>query len=216
MQHTKKKGKQAVEYALFEVLKKGNLDSYEEFVAKDVTIHHLEQPLYPLLTLGSTKAKHIDKEHSKAFYIHKLHIDTMIEEKKQIAVRWRFEGNHHQTFFHIPASHQEIRVSGQTIYTINEEDKIATVWQAWDVLGLLKQLNKPSEKEGKLHLLSLQEKRCIQFLLLGKTSKETASAMNLSHRTVEFYFENIKNKLQCHTKKEIFLYAYFLEKNGSL
>jgi DNA-binding CsgD family transcriptional regulator len=55
--------------------------------------------------------------------------------------------------------------------------------------------------------LSPREKQCIKLLLAGKTAKETAAILKLSHRTIEFYFENIKNKLSCSTKQEIFFLA---------
>ncbi|MBA3814997.1 MAG: autoinducer binding domain-containing protein [Parachlamydiaceae bacterium] len=54
------------------------------------------------------------------------------------------------------------------------------------------------------YLLSHREKLCLQWLIKGKSSKETASRMGISPRTVESYFENIKNKLSCWSKNEIF------------
>lgn len=55
----------------------------------------------------------------------------------------------------------------------------------------------------KLALLSTRERECIKHFLLGKSSRETGQALNLSPRTVEFYFENIKNKWGCLNKREI-------------
>ncbi len=64
--------------------------------------------------------------------------------------------------------------------------------------------------------LSKREKQCIEYLLRGKSTKETAFSLNLSPRTVEFYFENIKNKLSLSTKQEILLLAKTYEKWGLL
>lgn len=58
-----------------------------------------------------------------------------------------------------------------------------------------------------LEQLSEREKQCIKLLLEGRTAKESAGILKLSHRTVEFYFENIKNKLSCSSKQEIFQLA---------
>jgi DNA-binding CsgD family transcriptional regulator len=51
--------------------------------------------------------------------------------------------------------------------------------------------------------LSPQEKKCLEWIYLGKTLKETAEYLDLSQRTVEYYFENIKNKFGCRTKSEL-------------
>jgi len=74
----------------------------------------------------------------------------------------------------------------------------------------LKAYLKDLGKEREIQLagqLSRREKQCIQLLLAGMSAKESAKALKLSHRTVEFYFENIKNKLFCSTKPEIFQLA---------
>lgn len=51
--------------------------------------------------------------------------------------------------------------------------------------------------------LSPREKECIKFLLADQSAKQTALLMGLSTRTVEYYFENIKNKLNCYSKYEL-------------
>ena len=63
--------------------------------------------------------------------------------------------------------------------------------------------------------LSRQEKRCIE-LLTNNTAKETAVIMKLSHRTVESYLENIKNKLNFDSKAEILEKKWALQKIGIL
>ena len=51
--------------------------------------------------------------------------------------------------------------------------------------------------------LSSREMQLIQYLLKGYTAKQIANALQLSHRTVEFYIANIKTKLQCFTKAQL-------------
>jgi DNA-binding CsgD family transcriptional regulator len=51
--------------------------------------------------------------------------------------------------------------------------------------------------------LSSRELECIFLYHKGKTAKETARALNISQRTVETYFENIKNKLNCYSKDQV-------------
>lgn len=54
-----------------------------------------------------------------------------------------------------------------------------------------------------LSALSSREKECLELFLQGKTAQQTALLLNLSRRTVETYFENIKDKLGCLSKAEI-------------
>lgn len=50
---------------------------------------------------------------------------------------------------------------------------------------------------------SNQEIKCLQLLLSGKTIKLIGLHMSLSPRTVEYYLNNIKRKLQVKTKSEL-------------
>jgi len=65
-------------------------------------------------------------------------------------------------------------------------------------------------------LFSKREKQCLKWLLEGKSSKITANLMGLSSRTIESYFENIKSKLGCWSKNEVFEIARILENLGLL
>lgn len=51
--------------------------------------------------------------------------------------------------------------------------------------------------------LSYQEIRCLELYKLGHSSQESAAILKLSQRTVESYFDNIKNKLGCRSKTEL-------------
>lgn len=64
--------------------------------------------------------------------------------------------------------------------------------------------------------LSAREKQCVKLLADGKSAKETGDLLKLSPRTVEYYFENIKNKLSCSNKQEIFSLAKTFEELGLL
>ena len=64
--------------------------------------------------------------------------------------------------------------------------------------------------------LSPRERQCVKSLLLGKSAKVTAADLKLSSRTIEFYFENIKNKFGCFNKAEVFSLSKKLEEIGLL
>ena len=55
---------------------------------------------------------------------------------------------------------------------------------------------------GKIRI-SRREAQCILFLLKSYTAEDIASALDLSARSIESYFVNIKNKLNVHHKSDI-------------
>lgn len=69
-------------------------------------------------------------------------------------------------------------------------------------LAFYKDIGMEQELE-MMRKLSERERDCLKLLLKDNSAKETAQKLGLSPRTVEFYFENIKNKLSCINKKEI-------------
>lgn len=87
-------------------------------------------------------------------------------------------------------------------------------------IGLLTQTlppNKilPGKYLGNIYL-SQRQNECLQLLLQGKTSKQIGRILELSHRTVEYYFEHIKTKLGVFSKagliEKAMPYYYFAEK----
>lgn len=51
--------------------------------------------------------------------------------------------------------------------------------------------------------LSKRESECIYYLIRGMTAKQIGKTMGLSNRTVEFYLDNAKSKLNCTNKFEL-------------
>lgn len=76
----------------------------------------------------------------------------------------------------------------------------------------------PSQKILELHQsylttksrdfkLTQRETECLCYLVRGKTAKSIAQLLKLSPRTVEYYLDNIKNKLGCRTKSQLIEWA---------
>lgn len=51
--------------------------------------------------------------------------------------------------------------------------------------------------------LSIQEQKCLELFKQGKSAQSTGAILGLSRRTVEHYFESIKNKLNCQSKWDL-------------
>lgn len=72
------------------------------------------------------------------------------------------------------------------------------------------------EMAKKSFLLTPRERECLHHFLQGKTAGETADILSLSSRTVEFYFDNIKDKLGCLSKREVLAVAKHFNEFGLL
>lgn len=80
--------------------------------------------------------------------------------------------------------------------------------------------NKNKDRINKIHFLrkinkiddqlitpvdfSPRELTCINYFLKGKTAREIGELTGLSRRTIEHYLENIKSKIGCFSKSELF------------
>ena len=53
------------------------------------------------------------------------------------------------------------------------------------------------------YALSNRELQCLELILQNKITKQIANLLNLTTRTAETYIENLKKKLDCHTKNEM-------------
>lgn len=214
-----KKNKSIVEHVIHEFLGKGNLSQYELLVAKNVTIHCPPswQKLHAPSVKGIKTVKQLDRAYSSALRMQKVTISDLLADQDKILARWSCEGIHAKDLFDIEASRRRFILTGQTLYRFNPKEQVAEVWQAWDMLGLLGQLQIPFNEDKvfqKAASLSARERDCLKYLLLGKTAKETGLLMKLSFRTVEYYFENIKDKLGCYSKRELIACAHLLEKHS--
>jgi DNA-binding NarL/FixJ family response regulator len=56
-------------------------------------------------------------------------------------------------------------------------------------------------------LTTARVRECMRLLITGLTVREIVQALGLSSRTVESYFENIKNKLNSWSKKDIYMFS---------
>lgn len=61
--------------------------------------------------------------------------------------------------------------------------------------------------------ISKREIECLYFLMKGKSARETGLHLNLSQRTVEYYVNSLKDKLNCAKKSDIIEKVLKLLKN---
>ncbi|MBX9586087.1 MAG: helix-turn-helix transcriptional regulator [Gammaproteobacteria bacterium] len=62
----------------------------------------------------------------------------------------------------------------------------------------------------EINTITPREWDCLKLSLQSMSSKECAKILKISHRTVEFHLENLKNKFKCSNKKELISKASFI------
>jgi len=58
-----------------------------------------------------------------------------------------------------------------------------------------------SADETGVHL-TMREAQIMVLSIMGNTAKEVSRRLGISYRTVEYYIENIKRKLDCNSKRD--------------
>ncbi len=79
-------------------------------------------------------------------------------------------------------------------------------WNADPTVPLSRKNPRAKEFLKELFPLSNREMQCLELYLRGETAQSTAAILGLSQRTVESYFESIKQKLHCSSKSELLQY----------
>lgn len=85
---------------------------------------------------------------------------------------------------------------------------IEAVCQRQESIDLRRRENRPMKQYrlggefGQL-CLTFREAQCTYFFIKGHTMRAIAERLGLSARTVEFYLENIKTKLNCVNKSDL-------------
>lgn len=96
-----------------------------------------------------------------------------------------------------------VGIAGVSVDILSCQDINNTTLSKFNALLQTQRLN---QQDKLCRLLSPREHACANHYLNGKTAKETARLMHISHRTVEQHFTNIKIKLGLRCKRELHNY----------
>jgi steroid delta-isomerase-like uncharacterized protein len=208
---------------------RGDTSLYDQLFSEEVQLYG---PASGQVIKGLATLKKIDRGYYKAYPGARFKIEAISGYGNEVVARWTCEGAYKEDYKGITPKKKEFSIWGVSIYRIGKGE-IQEVRTFWDRLGILEQIGEihihtDPVKPGyyadllkglgmekyleKASLLSRRERECLEFLLQGKTAKETAALLGLSHRTVESYFENIKKKLKCSNKGQLFSTAEVLRK----
>lgn len=208
---------QLVQKLLEGTLDPKSISAYDQFFAETIRMHGPFNGYEGDLNLPL--AKEFDAWLAKTVRKEKMDLQEIFAHEDKVIVYWILHCTQYQTG-------NKYTISGTSMYRI-ADNKINEIWQSWDTSSLIEVLeNDPDfsspqafleaakndpitlfglEKYRKqVDLLSARECECLKQLLLGKTAAEIGQSFYLSPRTIESYLENLKEKLSCHSKRELF------------
>lgn len=208
---------------------RNDISLYDEIFSEKVVLYG---PASDQVVKGLNALKRVDRGYHKAYPGAQFELEEIFGVGDQVIVRWSCRAVYKKGHKGITPKKNEFCIWGLSIYKVRK-GKIAEIRQFWDRLGILEQIGEIRVRTDpvepgyyaeilsalgmenyleKATLLSSREKECLELLLQGKTAKETAAALHLSPRTVESYFVNLKKKLKCTHKGDLFSAALILKK----
>jgi steroid delta-isomerase-like uncharacterized protein len=131
------RARQIVQRLFDEVYTGGNINVLDQLVSNNIRIH--DQSL-PNAKPGLSYYRELETSYARAFPSKKATIDELIVSGDRVIVRWTCKGSHEGEYQGTPATHRKFTVSGISIFQITN-DRVSEIWQSWDRLSLLEQLN---------------------------------------------------------------------------
>lgn len=208
---------QLVQKLLEGTLDPKNISTYDQIFAENIRMHGPFNGYEGDLNLSL--AKEFDAWLAKTFRKEKMDLQEIFVHEDKVIVYWILHCTQYQTG-------NKYIISGTSMYRI-ADDKINEIWQSWDTSSLIEMLENAPDfsspqaflkgaKNDPITLFGLEKYRkqvdslsdreceCLKQLVLGKTAAEIGQSLHLSPRTIESYLENLKEKLSCHSKRELF------------
>ncbi len=120
-----------------EIFVQGNLNLADQLVAPDFTWH---APGIPAGPIGPAGVKMLATAYRTAFGNLQLTDEDPVTQGDRTVYRFTLTGVHQADLLGIPATGKQISVTGFDMIRV-ADGKIAELWQVWDRLGFLEQVN---------------------------------------------------------------------------
>jgi steroid delta-isomerase-like uncharacterized protein len=121
----------------FDAWTSGELDAFDEIIAPNYQEHDTQNP--NASTPGPAGAKRTAEMYRAAFPDDHFEIEQQVAEGEYVTTRWTVTGTQDGELMGMPASGQQVTVSGITIARF-EDGMIVEGWTNWDTLGMMQQL----------------------------------------------------------------------------
>lgn len=119
-----------------EIFRKRNLDSIDDFVAKEFVMH---DPSLPEPVHGPEGVRNVVEMILSAFPDMEVELESVVAEGDLIAVRNAFTGTHDGAYMGIEPTGEEVAITVVAFQRI-EDDQLVEEWQLVDRLGMLQEL----------------------------------------------------------------------------
>ncbi|MDF3048304.1 MAG: histidine kinase [Candidatus Midichloriaceae bacterium] len=183
-------------------------------------------------TIGSASLESINNKWLMGFPNLKVRNVKLISEGSKVVAIWDGSGNQLGDFNGVEGTGKEVSYRGMTFFEFFDNkvvnyECVINMLDVYEQLGFF--LNKEKyknqgiikinyitllEEMKKIYsMLSIREIECLSCLVNGKTAKETARILDISHRTVEKYIGASMLKLSMRNKNEIIDGVY---QNGTI
>jgi steroid delta-isomerase-like uncharacterized protein len=126
------------------VWNEGDADAASDFIAPSYTIYHDPGDPWEGMALDLEGFK--DRVRKSRAPVPDQHFDLreVFENETSVAITWLWQGTHMGPIADFPASGQQLRMSGATVYYF-DGDRITGHWQIADRLTMFRQLHQISE-----------------------------------------------------------------------
>lgn len=118
----------------WEAVSAGDLDAQMAVYAEDAVIHEPDEDLH-----GADSLRQFVSTFLEALPDMSVSVEAEIAEGDKVVTRWTARGTHRGELLGIPASGNEVNISGITIHRI-AGGKIAEEWEMPDMLGIMQQI----------------------------------------------------------------------------
>jgi steroid delta-isomerase-like uncharacterized protein len=118
-----------------EIASQGNLDAIGEVIASD---YHDHDPANEEDTRG-VDAFRREIEMYRSGFDFEFTVEDQLAEGDQVATRWSWRGTHTGEAMRIPATGNQVTITGITIHRF-ADGKIQEGWWNWDTLGMMQQI----------------------------------------------------------------------------
>jgi steroid delta-isomerase-like uncharacterized protein len=114
----------------------GDLTAADDLLTSDFVVWGTDVP--PGGGRGPSFVKE-DATAMRATFKMDLSHDLIVAEDDKVVIHWTMRGEHVGPMGQLPATNRKVRVSGIDIFRV-ADDRLAELWQYWDVDGLMQQL----------------------------------------------------------------------------
>jgi steroid delta-isomerase-like uncharacterized protein len=118
-----------------EIASQGNLDAIGEVIAADYQDH---DPANEEDTRGADGFRQ-ELEMYRSGFDFEFKVEDQLAEGDQVATRWSWRGTHKGEVMGVPATGNQVAITGTTIFRF-ADGKIQEGWWNWDTLGMMRQI----------------------------------------------------------------------------